>query len=315
MAAAGRSIAAVYEETGLVATRPGVNIINGGRGDRPWEAKVGRESLGTYACEEEAYEAYASACRSRGMKAKTERTFRPGNPMLVAPGSEGEAAAAPAAPSGSAPEPSATAGAYKPWTARELEQIRSLVAQQKAAHPGKLSDWRCNWAAIAGALPTPRGPMAVYQRWMVEQQKLKPKKEPVSMENARTSKRERKKTNLGDDYLDIDYLDQSYFDATFAAGDVGRHRKRKIERGPTPQAAGAAAAAAAPRPEKKPRTSRQGGHLTGWTEDEMLQLVRMVKADGGGDWQAKADALGTGRTGGAAEQKYYASAQVIPTTT
>ena len=42
-----------------------------------------------------------------------------------------------------------------------------------------------------------------------------------------------------------------------------------------------------------------------WTEEEMGRLVTIVRQKGLGDWDQKALALGTGRTSGAVEQKYY----------
>ena len=64
------------------------------------------------------------------------------------------------------------------------------------------------------------------------------------------------------------------------------------------------------------RLSRPGGEPGGigsgggvklgkWTESEMSTLVSIVREQGLGDWEQKAIALGTGRSAGAVEQKYY----------
>ena len=42
-----------------------------------------------------------------------------------------------------------------------------------------------------------------------------------------------------------------------------------------------------------------------WTDSEMAALVSIVREQGLGDWDQKAIALGTGRSAGAVEQKYY----------
>ena len=83
MATSNRSIAVVHQTLGLVATKPGVNIINGGGGNKPWEAKCCRSSLGTFATEEEAFQAYVEECRRRGMVPRMERAMRAGNPALA----------------------------------------------------------------------------------------------------------------------------------------------------------------------------------------------------------------------------------------
>jgi hypothetical protein len=49
-----------------------------------------------------------------------------------------------------------------------------------------------------------------------------------------------------------------------------------------------------------------GGEKLGkWTEGEMAALVSIVREQGLGEWEQKAIALGTGRSAGAVEQKYY----------
>ena len=44
---------------------------------------------------------------------------------------------------------------------------------------------------------------------------------------------------------------------------------------------------------------------SGWTQREDHEIKRMVEEDGAGDWDAKADRLGTGRTGNAAYQRWH----------
>ena len=48
-----------------------------------------------------------------------------------------------------------------------------------------------------------------------------------------------------------------------------------------------------------------GVKLGKWSESEMAALVSIVREQGLGDWDQKAVALGTGRSAGAVEQKYY----------
>lgn len=133
--ASERSIAAVYEVTGLAAKMPGVNIINAGRTPRPWEAKVRRESLGTYSTEEEAYEVYASACRARGMTPRTERTIRLGNPLLLVSGANGgEERKAPAAAAATPAQMAAVPGSSPKRPApAEVEQIEEQIDSEQLA--------------------------------------------------------------------------------------------------------------------------------------------------------------------------------------
>ena len=42
-----------------------------------------------------------------------------------------------------------------------------------------------------------------------------------------------------------------------------------------------------------------------WRHREVAQLMDLVEKDGAGDWEAKAEALGTGRTSNSVEGKYY----------
>ena len=47
------------------------------------------------------------------------------------------------------------------------------------------------------------------------------------------------------------------------------------------------------------------GGSRAWTAKELQRLRSLVRRDGAGDWEAKAEELGTGRTGGSLSNKYY----------
>ena len=54
-------------------------------------------------------------------------------------------------------------------------------------------------------------------------------------------------------------------------------------------------------------TSKMQDGKPGWSKKEIAQLVGLVQAEGLGNWQAKADTLGTGRSGAACSSCWYRS--------
>ena len=297
----GRSIQAVHQAVGLVATKPGVNIINGGRGDKPWEAKCSRTSLGTFATEQEAYLAYVEECHQRGMVPRTERSMRPGNPALA-----GDATSASKPKNGQG-------GRATAWTAEEIGKMNEAVGKQlqvggDAAPTSRSFDWE----GIAETLQTHRTGPAVRQKWVLlnRSEDVFERVDTTVPPTATRSKRERKHRVLPDDEINIDLIDHGYFEAALQASrdshtaDMrGTTRPRKQQR----TATAAAAAAAAEPPIALQEAREEGLSMKGapWTDDEISRLVQMVGADGTGKWAAKATALGTGRTRRAVCQMYY----------
>ena len=199
-----RSIAAVHKTAGLVATKPGVNIINGGGGSKPWEAKCCRTSLGTFSSEEEAFEAYSDECKRRGMIPRLERAMRAGNPALT------EDSASPSAIRVPASKQRVTT-ARGTWNNQEVQQMRDAVAKQLHRENFTAPGLSLDWDGIAEALQTGRTGAAVYQKWnALHRDQTKP--DEVDTTRPPRSQRERKHKVLPDDEINIDYVDQDYFD-------------------------------------------------------------------------------------------------------
>eukprot|EP01043_Picozoa_sp_COSAG02_P013261 COSAG02_NODE_527_length_20704_cov_120.745462_13_plen_512_part_00 len=274
-----RSIAAVHETLGLVATKPGVNLINGGGGSKPWEAKCCRSSLGTFATEEEAFQAYVAECHRRGMVPRMERAMRAGNPALASTGDRLSGGAA--SKRGS-------------WTPEETQRMHDAVAEQlheeNSVEPGPSFDW----ASIADALQTGRSGGSVYQKWARGNRKRSTA--PVASAPSR-SKRQRRHKVLPDDEVDIDHVDQDYFerwmDASGGAQCPDNEKKSRHVGAETGEE------------QEQEEAQQQPSSYVLWTAAETKQLFQMVQADGSGAWAAKAAALGTHRTPRAVCQMYY----------
>ena len=181
-----RSVAAA-KARGVVATLPGVNVINGGKGAKPYEAKCRRDNLGCFATEQEAHEAYVQACHARGMAPRTVRATR--------------GAASPDARAA----PPVHAGQGATWTGDELARLRAAVERCFGKDAESYAGTE-TWARIAAELGTGRTHAAVYQKWLWLGRRAASSSASASAPTQRAGKRQRKRTHLPADEVDPDAI-------------------------------------------------------------------------------------------------------------